>query len=102
MKLHGDFIKAAGKGLMCCGVTRSANIFLTLHNIRDMHEGLRSFDWLPWVDIGDGTKVSELMIDNRFWKGLEDVLKASQSFVVVMRLAGANVVPSMGYILHAF
>lgn len=71
---------------------------LILQSIRDMRDDLRSFDWLSWVEIRDGAKVS----DNRFWKSLEDVLKAYQPFVMLMRLADADAQPCMDYLLNAF
>lgn len=102
VKLHNDFLKVVGKELVRCGVTRFATTFLTLQSIRNMCDDLRSFDWLSWVEVGDGLAVSELMIDNRFWKSLEDVLKACQLLVVVMRMVDANAQPCMGLIAHAF
>lgn len=58
--------------------------------------------WLSWIDIGNGRKFFEVMIDSRFWKGLEDVLKYSQLFVVLMHLDDPDAQHCMGYILHAF
>ena len=101
--LHAEFLKLNGKELIRCGITRFATSFLTLQSLYEARNNLRTFDWSKWVR-GNPTclEVSDTVINTRFWVSVEDLLKASEPVLKVLRIVDGDTKPNMVYLHGAF
>ncbi|RWR73155.1 hypothetical protein CKAN_00141100 [Cinnamomum micranthum f. kanehirae] len=48
-----------------------------------------------------GMEITEIILNNTFWKDVEHILKVSEALVVVLRLADSEDKPAMGYVYEA-
>ena len=48
-----------------------------------------------------GIEITEIILNNNFWKDVEHILKVSEALVVVLRLADSEEKPAMGYVYEA-
>lgn len=92
-----------GRDLVRCGVTRFATSFLTLQIIEQAKENLRKFDESKWTR-GNQTSldVSETILNTHFWLSLEDLLKASEAVLKVLKIVDGDTNPNMAYLHGVF
>ncbi|RWR88570.1 hypothetical protein CKAN_01759400 [Cinnamomum micranthum f. kanehirae] len=73
------------------------NAFLYRKELRQM------FTSSAWVESNAsstpvGIEITEIILNNTFWKDVEHILKVSEALVVVLRLAESEEKPAMGYV----
>jgi len=92
-----------GKELVRCGVTRFATSFLTLESLYQARDNLRKFDWARWARNNETCiQVSKYVLSTRFWLTIEDLLRASEPIIKVLRLVDSDSNPTMAYLQGAF
>lgn len=100
--LRAEWLKVNETEFVRCGVTRFATSFLTLQSIKKAKDNLRKFDWSRWANNTNGLEVADLMINTRFWMRIDDLLKASEPILKVLRIVDGDSKPSMPFLHGAF
>lgn len=87
--------------------TRFATSFITLSQIFLQRSNLRqmiiSDEWQKsiWARDPEARKVSQILLDETYWKNVRYVLRLTSPIVKVLRMVDGDVKPAMGYIYEA-
>ena len=101
--MRAKWLKVNGKELVRCGVTRFATSFLTLESLYQARDNLRKFDWARWARKNPTCiQVSKYVLSTTFWLTIEDLLRASEPIIRVLRLVDSDSKPNMAYLQEAF
>ncbi|RWR90993.1 hypothetical protein CKAN_02012700 [Cinnamomum micranthum f. kanehirae] len=96
-----------GRELIQPAITRFATNFISLQCLFKYRKELRQmFTSTAWVESNAsstpaGIEITEIILNNTFWKDVEHILKVSEALVVVLRLADSEEKPAMGYVYEA-
>ncbi|XXG77329.1 hypothetical protein AAC387_Pa08g1502 [Persea americana] len=96
-----------GRELIRPAITRFATNFISLQCLFKYRKELRQmFTSTAWVESNAsstpiGIEITEIILNNNFWKDVEHILKVSEALVVVLRLADSEEKPAMGYVYEA-
>ena len=98
---------ANGRELIRPTITRFATNFISLQCLFKYRKELRQmFTSIAWVESNAsstpiGIEITEIILNNNFWKDVQHLLKVSEALVVVLRLADSEENPTMGYVYEA-